>query len=168
MRLKVRPYVPNPRRCFKCQRYGHGSQSCRGRQTCAKCGEHDHPSDDCMNTLHCINCDGEHAAYSRSCSIWKREKYIVTLKVKENISFQEARKRILFMNSTCYADAARKGAAPQRSHSDRGCATSSLSSGSERCPASPEGRPINLRVGDLQGLASCGETCSAKTPLTLA
>ena len=38
-KTRVRPYIPNPRRCFKCQKYGHGSQTCRGHLTCAKCGE---------------------------------------------------------------------------------------------------------------------------------
>lgn len=38
IKLNVRPYIPNPRRCYQCQRFGHGSQSCRGRLTCAKCG----------------------------------------------------------------------------------------------------------------------------------
>lgn len=113
-KVRVRPYIPNPRRCFKCQRYGHGSQSCRGRQTCAKCGDHDHPSDDCDGALHCSNCDGGHAAYSRACPTWQKEKDIITLKVKENISFQEARKRVSFLHSTKYADTVRKGAAPQQ------------------------------------------------------
>lgn len=34
----VRVYVPNPKRCFKGQRYGHGSQACQGTTTFAKCG----------------------------------------------------------------------------------------------------------------------------------
>ncbi|XP_055924733.1 uncharacterized protein LOC129956811 [Argiope bruennichi] len=33
MRLAVRPYVPNPLRCFKCQRFGHSKSSCRGTLT---------------------------------------------------------------------------------------------------------------------------------------
>lgn len=71
----VRAYVPNPRRCFKCQRYGHGSQSCRGKLTCAKCGENEHSSDNCeKNVLMCTNCNGSHAAYSRQCPIFKKEK----------------------------------------------------------------------------------------------
>lgn len=36
-KMKRRPYIPNPRRCYKCQRYGHVSLSCRGQETCAKC-----------------------------------------------------------------------------------------------------------------------------------
>ncbi|CAN8025303.1 unnamed protein product, partial [Ixodes persulcatus] len=50
------PYVPNPRRCFKCQRFGHGSQNCRGKATCAKWGKNDHSADSCSNEAHCVNC----------------------------------------------------------------------------------------------------------------
>ncbi|KAH9371324.1 hypothetical protein HPB48_000184 [Haemaphysalis longicornis] len=39
LRCKVRPFIPNQRRCFQCQRFGHGSGSCRGKPTCARCGE---------------------------------------------------------------------------------------------------------------------------------
>lgn len=113
-KIRVRPYIPNPRRCFNCQRYGHGSQTCRGQLTCPKCGSKDHSSENCENALHCVNCDGGHAAYSRSCPSWKTEKDIIALKVKENISFGEARKRMSFLKGTRYADAARKGAAPQQ------------------------------------------------------
>lgn len=114
VKIRVRPYIPNPRRCFKCQRFGHGSQSCRGRSTCAKCASHDHAADDCKDTPHCANCDGEHAAYSRTCPSWKKEKQIITLKVKENISFKEARKRYSFVQGPTFSEVARQGAVPQR------------------------------------------------------
>ena len=38
----VRPYIPNPLRCFQCQRYGHAKTSCRGSVTCARCAEVGH------------------------------------------------------------------------------------------------------------------------------
>ena len=113
-KIAVRPYIPNPRRCYQCQRFGHGSQSCRGRLTCAKCGVQGHASDNCEATPHCVNCDGEHPAYSRSCPSWKREKEMITLKVRENISFREARKRCSPFHTTTYADAALQGAVSQR------------------------------------------------------
>lgn len=110
LRCPTRPYVPNPRRCYKCQRYGHGTNSCRGRPKCAKCGQPDHLTDNCdASNFTCPNCHGPHAAYSRSCETFKQEKQIITLKVNENISFPEARKRFAFFNSGRYADAARLG-----------------------------------------------------------
>lgn len=77
LKIDVRPYIPNPRRCFNCQRFGHGSQSCRGRKTCAKCASKEHVSENCDAAPHCANCEGEHAAYSRACPSWKkRDNYI--------------------------------------------------------------------------------------------
>lgn len=92
LNCNVRPYIPNPRRCLQCQRFGHSSQTCRGKPTCGRCGgATPHLSDPCAATFHCINCGGSHAAYSRACPSWKREKDIITLKIKENISYPEAR-----------------------------------------------------------------------------
>ncbi|GFX02643.1 uncharacterized protein TNCV_3869801 [Trichonephila clavipes] len=31
LNCKVRPYIPNPLSCFKCQRFGHSQTSCRGQ-----------------------------------------------------------------------------------------------------------------------------------------
>ena len=104
----IRPYIPNPRRCFQCQRFGHGSLSCRGRPTCPKCGVQGHASDTCNETPHCVNCDGDHAAYSRSCPTWKKEKDIISLKVRENIPFKEARRRCSAFHGPTYAHASRR------------------------------------------------------------
>ncbi|GFU43487.1 uncharacterized protein TNCV_355661 [Trichonephila clavipes] len=35
----VRPYIPNPLRCFQCQRFGHSKTFCRGQPTCSRCVE---------------------------------------------------------------------------------------------------------------------------------
>ncbi|XP_077486525.1 uncharacterized protein LOC144097762 [Amblyomma americanum] len=99
-KISVRPYIPNPRRCFKCQRFGHGSQSCRGRDTCAKCASNDHKFEDSDASPRCANCEGDHAAYSRSCPAWKKEKEIIIIKTKENVTFKEARQRYAMTRST--------------------------------------------------------------------
>ena len=39
LRCQVRPYIPNPLRCFQCQYYGHAKTSCCGFITCARCAE---------------------------------------------------------------------------------------------------------------------------------
>lgn len=95
LKISVRHYIPNPRRCFNCQKFGHGSQSCRGRRTCAKCASKEHSTDECTETtLQCANCEGEHPAYSRSCPTWKTEKEVITIKTKENLSYKEARQKL--------------------------------------------------------------------------
>ena len=44
LRVKVDPFIPNPLRCFKCQKYGHGAQRCSSAAVCPKCAlEHEGP-----------------------------------------------------------------------------------------------------------------------------
>ena len=94
LKVKVRTYIPNPMRCFKCNRFGHTKQFCKSAATCAKCTSLEHSSEDCSsNRPLCINCRESHAAYSKECCKWKEEKEILTIKVKNNISFAEARKQ---------------------------------------------------------------------------
>ena len=41
MSFKVRAYIPPALRLFKCQRYGHIENVCKGKQRCIMCsGEH--------------------------------------------------------------------------------------------------------------------------------
>ncbi|XP_037526094.1 uncharacterized protein LOC119403220 [Rhipicephalus sanguineus] len=167
-KTRIRPYIPNPRRCFKCQRFGHGSQSCRGRLTCAKCGNHEHSSDTCDNPLHCPNCEGEHAAYSRASPTWKKEKDIITLKYKENISFREARRRCSPFYGTFYADAARRGAAPQRpppqvqlARSEPFVAPAPVVEAVTSAPPTPQESPATL--GSLAPTQPPARACATRT-----
>ena len=93
LKKETRPYIPNPQRCFLCQKFGHTKISCKGNAVCAGCGEEGHTVDDCQNDPKCVNCE-DHHAISKDCPIWKYEKDIVTLMYKENISFADARKRV--------------------------------------------------------------------------
>lgn len=64
---RVRPFVQQPVQCFKCQRLGHTSQSCRGRVRCLLCGE-GHAKEVCPQTFFkCAGCGGAHKANSREC-----------------------------------------------------------------------------------------------------
>ncbi|GBN69365.1 hypothetical protein AVEN_15741-1 [Araneus ventricosus] len=94
MRLSVRTYIPNPLRCFKCQRFGHSKISCRGTLTCSRCAEVGHESTDCTRTEKCVNCKGEHTSFSRNCIAWRQEKEIISTKIKKQISYQEASKLV--------------------------------------------------------------------------
>ncbi|GFT54618.1 uncharacterized protein TNCV_344961 [Trichonephila clavipes] len=111
IRCPVRPYIPNPLRCFQCQRYGHSKNVCRGQPTCPRCGESGHDSADCTKKEQCLNCKGEHPAYSRSCPTWITEKEITAVKIKEKISYPEARRVVLSrtpVSGKSYASATRK------------------------------------------------------------
>ncbi|GFV55556.1 uncharacterized protein TNCV_2573961 [Trichonephila clavipes] len=41
LNCKIRLYIPNPLRCFKCQRFGHSQTSCCGQLTCSRCASTD-------------------------------------------------------------------------------------------------------------------------------
>ncbi|GFU40377.1 uncharacterized protein TNCV_4255551 [Trichonephila clavipes] len=47
LRCSVRPYIPNPLRCFQCQRFGHSKTTCHGKPTCARCSKVGHDSGEC-------------------------------------------------------------------------------------------------------------------------
>lgn len=93
LNCKTKVYIPNPQRCFNCQKYGHSKNYCKKSPICARCGD-THNDQDCKNDPHCANCSGDHPAYFRSCPQWKTEKAILTIKFEKNISFPEARKEV--------------------------------------------------------------------------
>lgn len=67
VRCKLKLWDKSPQ-CFKCQKYGHTSKTCRAEKpTCKKCaGEHD--SRDCKSdTVKCANCNGDHQSSSSHC-----------------------------------------------------------------------------------------------------
>ncbi|XP_055941796.1 uncharacterized protein LOC129971847 [Argiope bruennichi] len=51
LNCKVRPYIPNPNRCYNCQRFGHSKTACRGTQTCSRCATAGHQANDCTAAL---------------------------------------------------------------------------------------------------------------------
>ena len=93
LNIPVAAYVPNPLRCYKCQTFGHTTNKCKKSEVCARCSETGHNDKTCKNGYKCSNCKEDHAAYSKKCSFYKREFDIQTIRVKNNISFFEARKR---------------------------------------------------------------------------
>ncbi|GFW18540.1 uncharacterized protein TNCV_1222011 [Trichonephila clavipes] len=107
LNCKIRPYIPNPLRCFKCQRFGHSQTACRGQLTCSRCASVGHASSDCSLELKCVNCSQPHSADSKLCPKWKTEKEIQTLKTNKNILYLEARKLIGPQPSQTYAQAAK-------------------------------------------------------------
>ena len=94
LHIPVTHYIPNPMRCFSCQLFGHTKHTCKNKPACAKCGSADHTdSYTCENAASCLNCREDHPSFSRECQIWKQEKHIQEIRVKENISYGEAKRR---------------------------------------------------------------------------
>ena len=91
-RVKVQLYVPQPLRCFKCQRFGHHRENCKRDEVCGRCGQPDHNDSSCNNPVKCVNCSEKHTAFSKDCPVWQKEKEIQKVRTEQKISFPEARK----------------------------------------------------------------------------
>ena len=92
----VRPYIPNPQDCFRCQWYGHVNRTCKsGHEVHANCGSVEHVNSQenpCTASSKCVNCQGDHPAYSRGCQKWKIEKKVREINVTQVVTFPEARR----------------------------------------------------------------------------
>jgi len=96
-RCKVKPFIPNPYRCFNCQKFGHLRKTCTRNTLCGKCGSPDHTSSrdqPCIEIAKCVNCDGDHASYDRKCPIWLKEKEVQKLCVIQKINRNQARRLV--------------------------------------------------------------------------
>ncbi|GFX14812.1 uncharacterized protein TNCV_1485551 [Trichonephila clavipes] len=118
LNCKIRPYIPNPLRCFKCQRFGHSQTSCRGQLTCSRCASVGHSSTDCTLEQKCVNCTQSHPSDSKLCQKWKLEKQIQEFKTNKNISYFEARRLIVPQLTQTYAQAARPSTISTASQTD--------------------------------------------------
>ena len=108
-RVAVSQFIPNPIRCYKCQKFGHTKFNCRKNEVCHKCGKEDHTdSQECTNEAKCVNCQGNHASNDKTCPKWKEKKEIQRIKAERGISNTDAKKQMDIFNSvkTTYAQAA--------------------------------------------------------------
>ena len=96
-RVSCRVYVPLPLRCFKCQKFGHGTKNCKSdKDICGKCSL-EHGTSNCGEDAvpKCANCSQNHSSYSWECPKYKLEKEIVAYKAKERVDYYEAKKVVL-------------------------------------------------------------------------
>ena len=92
-KLKVREYIPKPRRCFQCQRWGHGAATCRVTQpVCMNCGDDFHGRD-CARPSKCANCEEQHPSISEECFYYRFEEETLHIKYKEKVSYREAKEK---------------------------------------------------------------------------
>ena len=104
LKLLVRPYTPNPMRCYNCQRYGHTSKRCTSKPICSKCGklcmnddDKQNHFDNCTVSSWCPNCrQSGHKASSKECTRWKHEKAILDYKAQHGGTFAQARTALSF------------------------------------------------------------------------
>ena len=63
--------------------------------------------EDCLKEITCANCRQDHTANTRSCIVYEKEKEIIEVKYKMNVSFLEARKIVgSYMRESSYASVA--------------------------------------------------------------
>ena len=93
--VPVEQFIPNPLRCFTCQKFGHHEDNCKLTDAVIRdrCGESKHISSICQRPFKCVNCGKEHGASSTECEVWKREKEIMRIKTIRMISYFEAKKQ---------------------------------------------------------------------------
>ena len=93
--FKVREFIPQPIRCYKCQRMGHTASQCKGKQRCVKCGG-DHEWEKCEKDTKpkCCNCGGEHSAAYAGCTVIKQAKEVQRYKIVNKVSYAEAARSV--------------------------------------------------------------------------
>lgn len=142
-RCQVRQYFPRPRRCFKCQGFGHGATSCRQpTATCANCAQEQHDPP-CTHPVKCSNCKKAHPASSSACHFYKMEEEIIATQTRERISYGEAKRTVMSRYVTpriSFAEATRLPANP------------STESGTRNENPQPPARVANTSDGSTQTL----------------
>ena len=97
--FNVKQYIPQPLRCFKCNRFGHVAANCRNKERCAKCGN-DNKTISCnIDVLRCVNCNGNHSATSKECPRYINEAQVLKVKVEKKITYAEACKQCANISS---------------------------------------------------------------------
>ena len=88
----VRQHIPNPLMCLQCGRFGHMQAKCQSEAKCLTCGDKKHDGTCEQKCLHCG--DTGHDGRSRQCEVWKKEKRVCEVKVKQDVSYAHARRII--------------------------------------------------------------------------
>ncbi|KYN19123.1 hypothetical protein ALC57_08549 [Trachymyrmex cornetzi] len=95
----VSPFIFRIKTCFNCYRIGHISKYCKRNPRCRLCGQPPHGEETICERQDLspkyINCNGDHLSTSSNCPLFIRQKNIQSLAAVENISLNEARKRVL-------------------------------------------------------------------------
>ena len=85
-------FVPNPMRCFSCNKFGHTNQCCKVAAKFPGC-EKDKHEGQCEGPKLCSNCNGPQASLAKDCPVWQK-KEIQRVRVEKRISFLEARQLV--------------------------------------------------------------------------
>ena len=108
--FSVRPFIHDPIRCFKCQLYGHGSNSCTGKMVCPYCCKN-HALSECnykkvTNPL-CFHCRKGHMSGSRECEFFKEASTMENKKQANKVTYEECKKFYVSLNNRASCDTGR-------------------------------------------------------------
>lgn len=88
----IRRFIPEPMRCFRCNKLGHTGKRCRelneDQKNCINCNkpQHNEPGTKCSETPFCANCNStSHNSAFRGCQNYMLEKRVNTLMAERDI-----------------------------------------------------------------------------------
>ena len=95
MRIKVDPYITQPKLCYSCFRFGHVANQCKNPR-CRFCGSSPHEKEQVCPQINgpytCLNCKGSHIVSDKSCPAFKEQSTIRKMAAFRNIPIKEASK----------------------------------------------------------------------------
>ena len=88
--LKIRQYVPEPMRCFRCLKKEKG-------KVCRNYSEKTHTkvNERWSKQLKCVNCGQKHASFAKSCPVYIMEKEIAHINVIKRTTYGIARREYM-------------------------------------------------------------------------
>ena len=91
--LKVKLYMLRPLKCFKCQRFRHVHDKCRGEVRCPTCGG-PHEVADYIQDMKCCNYGGNHSAGFKGCSVSQEVQVVLGVKTVKRVTYAKAVKKV--------------------------------------------------------------------------
>ena len=93
LRLKISPYVSQPKICYNCFRFGHVANQCN-RPRCRFCGDPPHQSGSTFpkekGLFSCLNCNGSHLVTDKTCPAYQDQILVGKIAAYRNTSIKEA------------------------------------------------------------------------------
>ena len=91
---EVRVVIPRPRRCTKCQKYGHSEAKCRAAHACGQCAGA-HATNTCQaQQPRSAACEGDRAVSDANCPRWKLEQQVLKHIHRDGMDPKEARAKV--------------------------------------------------------------------------
>jgi hypothetical protein len=101
-RYRMSEFIPDPIRCFKCNKFNHRAENCDRKNKCTICAQQ-HDSRECPQKLvesikdretKCPNCSGAHPATYKGCPAFQKAKEIKKVQIVEKLSYADAVNRV--------------------------------------------------------------------------